>query len=200
MAARTGTDPWTQRELLELLLPLLNRESERRPLVALALGEASPVLGRIVWSGAGEVFVLKLVDELLHSGEVEPGKRALWKLLEAVHERVGVERKARVDALEPIVNRPIVRTDAGGSAPRAGFLAGRPRPVARAASPVAGTSGSPPLHLRVFLASPGDVAEERALALQTLGQLPYEPLLRGEGPSRPSPGTSPGRVLPCSPG
>lgn len=35
-----------------------------------------------------------------------------------------------------------------------------------------------PLRLRVFLASPGDVADERALARQVLDQLPYDPLLR----------------------
>ena len=36
-----------------------------------------------------------------------------------------------------------------------------------------------PLHLRVFLASPGDVAEERALAHQVvIDGLPYDPLLR----------------------
>ena len=38
----------------------------------------------------------------------------------------------------------------------------------------------PPHHLRIFLASPGDVAEERQLALQVLEQLPYDPLLRGQ--------------------
>lgn len=36
-----------------------------------------------------------------------------------------------------------------------------------------------PLHLRLFLASPGDVADERALALKVLEQLQYDPLLRG---------------------
>lgn len=36
-----------------------------------------------------------------------------------------------------------------------------------------------PLHLRLFLVSPGDVADERALALKVLEQLQYEPLLRG---------------------
>jgi hypothetical protein len=36
-----------------------------------------------------------------------------------------------------------------------------------------------PRHLRVFLASPGDVAEERKLALEALERLPYDPLLRG---------------------
>src|SRR5512143_3008497 len=35
------------------------------------------------------------------------------------------------------------------------------------------------LYQRVFLASPGDVADERALALKVLEQLQYDPLLRG---------------------
>src|SRR5438067_496645 len=35
-----------------------------------------------------------------------------------------------------------------------------------------------PLHLRVFLASPGDVADERALALKVLDDLRYHPLLQ----------------------
>ena len=33
--------------------------------------------------------------------------------------------------------------------------------------------------MRVFLASPGDVADERAIALKALSDLPYDPLLRG---------------------
>jgi hypothetical protein len=37
-----------------------------------------------------------------------------------------------------------------------------------------------PTHLRVFLASPGDVAEERQLALEVLSQLPDEPVFRGK--------------------
>ncbi len=45
-------------------------------------------------------------------------------------------------------------------------------------STVSSTSRSP-LHLRVFLASPGDVADERALALRVLEQLQYDPLLCG---------------------
>src|SRR3954452_16984865 len=38
-----------------------------------------------------------------------------------------------------------------------------------------------PLHLRVFLASPGDVADERALARRLIEkELPSDPLLRGQ--------------------
>jgi hypothetical protein len=35
-----------------------------------------------------------------------------------------------------------------------------------------------PLRLRVFLASPGDVSDERALARQVLERLPYDPFVR----------------------
>ncbi len=37
-----------------------------------------------------------------------------------------------------------------------------------------------PKHLRVFLASPGDVTDERGLAVRVLGNLPSDPLLRGK--------------------
>lgn len=36
-----------------------------------------------------------------------------------------------------------------------------------------------PRHIRIFLSSPGDVADERAIAFQVFDQLPYDPLLRG---------------------
>ena len=34
-------------------------------------------------------------------------------------------------------------------------------------------------HLRVFVSSPGDVADERAIARQIVEDLPYDPFLRG---------------------
>lgn len=43
---------------------------------------------------------------------------------------------------------------------------------------VAPDAGSP-LHLRIFVASPGAVADERAQALKLLDELAYQPLLRG---------------------
>jgi hypothetical protein len=39
-------------------------------------------------------------------------------------------------------------------------------------------SPAPPLYLHVFLASPGDVAEERAIAREVMDRLPKDPLLR----------------------
>src|SRR4051794_22797060 len=62
----------------------------------------------------------------------------------------------------------------------------------------------PPEHLRVFLASPGDVADERALARHLLkDELPYDPFLRGrvtfdvvswDDPATPTP--MPARLTP----
>ncbi|HVO69566.1 MAG TPA: AAA family ATPase, partial [Aggregatilineaceae bacterium] len=37
-----------------------------------------------------------------------------------------------------------------------------------------------PLHIRIFLSSPGDVADERSVALQVLERVQYDPLLRGQ--------------------
>jgi hypothetical protein len=57
-----------------------------------------------------------------------------------------------------------------------------------------------PQHLRVFLASPGDVADERALVRHLLNEeLPYDPFLRGhvtfdvvswDDPAAPTPMTA----------
>ena len=104
-------DHATQRELLDLLVPFLNSEGERRALLTHALGEDCPALQRIEWGGSAETFVLRMVEALVGFGEVAPGSQALWKLLETVRERVEVDRKARIGALKPIVNRPIARAE-----------------------------------------------------------------------------------------
>jgi hypothetical protein len=150
----------TQQELLVLFAPLLERESERRTFLALALGTESAVLRKIEYGGAVEPFIFKMVAELARFGEIEPGVQALWKLLQCARERVGMDLQRRIDALEPVVNRPF-------------------EPLHVAAAPGAAPAAAAPTHLRIFLASPGDVTQERGLALQVLEQLPYDPLLRG---------------------
>lgn len=153
-------DNSTQHELLALLSPRFGREADRRALLALALGTDCPALRQIDWSGAVEPFVLRMVAELARFGEVEPGRQALWKLLEAMRGEVGRDLQARIDALAPVVNRP--------SEPANQLTAAS---ITRASAT--------PTHLRVFLASPGDVTQERGLALQVLEQMPYDPSLRG---------------------
>ena len=44
---------------------------------------------------------------------------------------------------------------------------------------LADTKDARPRHLRVFLSSPQDVADERAIAVRVLSRLPYDPFLRG---------------------
>ena len=97
-------DNSTQHELLALLSPLLEREGFRQPLLAFALGTHCPALAQIEWSGAVEPFILRMVGVLARVGEIEPGTQALWKLLETVRERVGLDRQARIDALEHVIN------------------------------------------------------------------------------------------------
>jgi hypothetical protein len=150
-------DLTTQRELLALLSPLLQTEDERRALLQLTVGPGHALLGRIDFSGAAEPFVLKLIERLSAFGELEPGKQALWAVLEIARDRVGFDQQARIDALRAVVNAPL----------------------APLAAPVQRPPASVPRHLRVFLASPGDVADERALALKVLDELQYDPLLRG---------------------
>jgi hypothetical protein len=150
----------TQQELFALLSPLLEREHDRRSWLSLALGTDCPVLRRIEWAGAVEPFILRLVGELARFGEIAPGIQALWRLLEVAREHLGVDLQARIDALEPLVNRP-------SEVPAAPCAAGPAAPFPA------------PTHLRVFLASPGDVTLERGLALQVLEQRPYDSLLRG---------------------
>ena len=180
-----GLDYITQREVVTLLVPLLGSEEERRALLSLALGLHCPVLAQLDFKGATEIFILRLIEKLEAFGEIEPGKPALWALLETVQERVGVDRQMRIDALQPLLNPPSSpRSPVPGSAPPAvpppsgvqspsGVMP--PSPTLTGIAP-----STAPLPLRIFLASPGDVADERALALKVLEQLPYDPLLRGK--------------------
>ena len=115
-----GLDYITQREVVNLLVPLLGSEEERRALLSLALGLHCPVLAQLDFKGATEIFILRLIEKLEAFGEIEPGKPALWALLETVQERVGVDRQMRIDALRPLLNPPSSpRSPVPGSAPPA---------------------------------------------------------------------------------
>jgi hypothetical protein len=177
-------DNVTQRELLNLLAPLLGSEEERRGLLQLALGLHCPVLQQLDFKGPVVTFILRMVAQLDTFGEIEPGKQALWALLEEVREQVGVDRQARIEALRPLLNTPSPVPSGAGKTPVSSPPpdGARSPPAVKPPSPpdTEIKSSTAPLPLRVFLASPGDVADERALALQVLEQLQYDPLLRGK--------------------
>jgi hypothetical protein len=68
-----------------------------------------------------EPFILHLLQVLEGYGEVQPGKKALWAVLETARERVGVDKQARIDLLHSVINGPGESTGApaasGPSAP-----------------------------------------------------------------------------------
>jgi len=149
-------DDTTRHELITLLSPIFAREDRRRELLALALGADSETLRQITgseWQSPVEAFVLRLVDALARADETGPP--ALTKLLDFARERLADDWRARVAALAAMI-------------------------PATTATATTATTAATPLHLRVFLASPGDVSEERGLALRVLEEIPYDPLLRGE--------------------
>ncbi|MEQ8975541.1 MAG: hypothetical protein RIE73_34810 [Coleofasciculus sp. C1-SOL-03] len=94
-------DSYTINELIELLQPLMEDERSRRSILIRALGNDAPVLQRITWSGAVATFITEMVCMLANHGEVEPGKQALWALLEYVRSQRGLDVQQRIDNLRP---------------------------------------------------------------------------------------------------
>ncbi len=99
-------DPQTSEKLKPLIRHLFEHPPERKGRVEAALGMGCPVLHQINWVGAVDPFLNELFTQLCHFGEVEPGKTALWKLLEGLREQVGVDIQAQIDELKPVLNRP----------------------------------------------------------------------------------------------
>lgn len=97
-------DSNTINELVELLRPFMEDEGSRRPFLVLALGNNSPVLQRINWSGSVATFIPDMVCKLADYGEVAPGRQALWVLLEYVRSQVGVDVQQRMDKLRPLID------------------------------------------------------------------------------------------------
>lgn len=84
-------------QLVDLLAPLMNRVDERHAWLQLALDER--VCRRITFEGPTTTFILNMVTELQHYGEVVPGKPALVALLEVLREQVGIDKQRAIDEL-----------------------------------------------------------------------------------------------------
>ena len=98
-------------ELVDLLKPLAKNERQRRSLLTLAL-PSDPIIDAIDYSGSTQEFVPNLVAQLSDHGEVEPGKQAVWVVLEVAHGMAGLDKQRRIDVLEPVVNAPPQTDDA----------------------------------------------------------------------------------------
>jgi hypothetical protein len=64
-------------------------EKDRHSILVSALGNDTPVLQRITWSGAVATFIPDMVCKLADYGEIAPGRQALWALLEYVRSQAG---------------------------------------------------------------------------------------------------------------
>lgn len=91
-------------ELAELLKPLMEDERSRRSTLISALGNNAPVLQHMTWSGSVRTFIPEMVCQLADYGEIEPGKQALWALLEYVRSQVGINVQQRIDNLRPLID------------------------------------------------------------------------------------------------
>lgn len=57
-------DSSTQRELIDLLAPLMQSERESRQMLEGVFGAGFPALQAIAWTGAAESFVLRVAEAL----------------------------------------------------------------------------------------------------------------------------------------
>ncbi len=97
-------DANTINELMEVFRPFLEDERSRHPFLVLALGNDAPVLQHITWSGSVAKFIPQMLCRLAEYEEIEPGRQALWTLLEYVRSQVGVDVQQRIDKLCPLID------------------------------------------------------------------------------------------------
>ncbi|MBN1287649.1 MAG: SUMF1/EgtB/PvdO family nonheme iron enzyme [Anaerolineae bacterium] len=95
----------TLNEIIALLSPLMESEADRRALLRSAFLGTS-LVDTISYGGATRPFMLNMLITLYHYGEIEPGKQALWRLLEIARDQVGLDKQARIDALQTVINTP----------------------------------------------------------------------------------------------
>jgi formylglycine-generating enzyme required for sulfatase activity len=97
-----------RKEIVDILKPALgSTHQERFAFLTLALSGTS-VLDRIEYSGSSLVFLSNLIDILTNYGKVEKDKEALWAVLEAVRESMGMDYQERIEALRPIFEKPSI--------------------------------------------------------------------------------------------
>jgi formylglycine-generating enzyme required for sulfatase activity len=99
-----------KREHMDEVIAILNQvlgytSQDRRAFLIMALHDTNAFeqVGYLDYPPA--VFTPLLVNTMLNYGEVEKGKHALWALLEAAQAQVGVDYKARIEALRPHIKK-----------------------------------------------------------------------------------------------
>nr|VFJ99257.1 MAG: AAA ATPase domain-containing protein [Candidatus Kentron sp. LFY] len=143
----------TLHSLVDVVSPLVRTEPERRAFVNSALEGNRELSKKIQWTGTGELFLLKFFQLLMEDANERDSTNTITAFLHAARDRLGSEHHRRIDeavrSVEDSLTFEREPSDPG-----------------------------PPLPLKIFLASPGDVSHERQLAREVIGYIPYDPLLR----------------------
>src|SRR5688572_13348228 len=88
--------------IIGLIEPFVRTEGERLALVETVLYTAQRN-SDIDFAGSPDEFARRLIYRLRDYGEIEPGKPALWALLDAIRPNVGADLQTQIDALrDPI--------------------------------------------------------------------------------------------------
>ncbi|MBK8021959.1 MAG: TIR domain-containing protein [Chloroflexi bacterium] len=107
MTAPHPLEPGIDAIVADVLAPLLIAEGDRLRLLENAIGR-HPVFAQIGFGGSAREFTPRLVAALRAQAPAEDGTPLLWLVLQSVRGRVPPADKARIDALRPTFNLPVV--------------------------------------------------------------------------------------------
>lgn len=96
--AITNVDPQLLQEIVNLLVPHMTTDAERRARLSLALSDT--VYRQVDFHGPSDVFTPNMVSTLLRYGEVASGKQAIIAVLDVIYGHVGVNYQCKIDKLK----------------------------------------------------------------------------------------------------
>ncbi len=149
-------DATLRNELFEILGPSLVDPTERRAIVWVATESDRGLIEGLDWEGPPEVLLIRLLERLDPSPNLPT---ILDELLSSAEPKLDPPTRDRATRLRQRLTRMVALTPAD--------------------EPHAEQDQAGPVHFRVFISSPADVADERAVAAQVVEHLAYDPLVRG---------------------
>lgn len=99
MNSQGQMDQATFHRIVQLLLPYMMSERERRALTEQAL-YGSSLLYQIDWKGPALAFTVDLVEKALNYGDVKTGMPAIVVLLDKLSTLVGGDKRSQIDILK----------------------------------------------------------------------------------------------------
>ena len=141
-------------DLFSILGPSFTDPTERRAIVWLATEHDRELIEDLDWTGPPEIFIVRLLERLETAQNLRP---ILSSLLQSAESRLDAPTRERATRLRQRLTNPTI--------------------IINNETDVETSIGS--AHFRVFISSPSDVADERAVATQVIEHLAYDPLVRG---------------------